>query len=130
MRKESRAVKALSRGVLVAAVALALLAACGRDNSTSNLSGVTSTPVGANSAQLASCASGTADVIMQNEAFIPAVITVPVNKSIKWTNNDASGNYWIIMGSFESPRVGPGQSICLEFTAPGTYEYHCDPLVR
>lgn len=113
-----------------AVLLLPLLGACGHDNSTQNLGGgtTTTTPV---AAQVASCATGTANVIMQNEAFIPASITVPVNSNVKWTNTDTTGNnYWIIIGSFESPRVGPGQSVCLEFTAPGTYQYHCDPLVR
>lgn len=136
MRKDTEVQKAHWRVVMVAVAGLLLLGACGKDNGIAPLqnAGVTTTSVPAG-VQLASCPTGTfipSDmpiVAMKNESFTPQVLTVPVNSTVMWTNNDASGNYWINMGSFESTRVGPGQGVCIEFTSPGTFEYHCDPQV-
>lgn len=81
---------------------------------------------------LASCPSRSADVIMKDETFVPSVITVPVNGIVKWINADLTGQYWIISedGEFSTPRVGAGQYFCVQFTSPGTFNYHCDPLVK
>ncbi len=127
MRKRAAGKKALLSLCLVGGTVLMLLSACGKENTFKNADTTSQLPAGVH---LASCPSTTTNVIMQNEAFSPATITVEPNTIVKWTNQDATGTYWIIMGAFESPRVDPGQHICIKFTEPGTFEYHCDPTVR
>jgi plastocyanin len=125
--------------ILISAVTLSLLfSACGRDNKQAYLNATTPAPVASVPVEELSCdASAPTDVVAQidpadgKEYFRPQVITKPVNSVVKWTNNDigTTNNYWIKIGTFESIRVAPGGSICIRFTQPGTYNYHCDPGV-
>ncbi|OGW41620.1 MAG: hypothetical protein A2010_14875 [Nitrospirae bacterium GWD2_57_9] len=130
---------------VAAATALVLLlcVACGRDNSSiddsSDPRNVNSgnTAVSLSKVQLIPCpATGTKDISMKNQTFDPDYVTVPVNTVVKWTNNGSGENWWVISGevpengAFHIPPFGLGKSECAKFTAPGTYNYHCNPEVK
>lgn len=83
-------------------------------------------------------------VMIENFAYNPADITVPVGTTVTWTNQDAVG-HTVTEGDPNSPKaaslrvfdssgealtgkvalIGPGQSWSYIFTTPGTYEYYC-----
>jgi len=76
---------------------------------------------------------GAPTVNIQNFAFIPASITVPVGTTVTWTNqdptdhpivNDAQGS--VAQGAiFSSGSLPKGASYSFKFDNPGTYPYHC-----
>lgn len=142
--------------LFIAVPLMLLFLSCGRDNGTATSGGENtgtsntgSSDTGgsdtggsdtgtSNTVQSVTCPADTAAVSMKDQTFNPQSITVPVNTVVKWTNNDpATGpNWWVTSGdvpengSFSIPPFGPGKSECLKFTAPGTYNYHCDPEVQ
>ena len=71
--------------------------------------------------------SGTTyDVSMQNSKFTPATITVAVNSTVKWTNNDSyNHNVKSNDGTFQSPTLAGGATYTHTFTTAGTYNYVC-----
>ncbi len=77
-------------------------------------------------------ASGTSAmsiVSMVSPGFSPNSLTVPVNTTMKWTNNDAilhtvTSTTVPASGTFDQ-QVSPGTSVCLKFTSAGTFNYHC-----
>jgi plastocyanin len=82
--------------------------------------------------------------VIENFAYNPADITVPVGTTVTWVNQDAVG-HTVTEGDPNSPKaanlrvfdssgealtgkvalIGPGQSWNYTFTTPGTYEYYC-----
>jgi len=83
------------------------------------------------SVQLVTCPVGsTVDVTISGSAFSPDSVTVPVNGIVKWTNTDG------ITHTVSSPRTAPYNNfdqsapasvgtVCLKFTAAGTFQYFC-----
>lgn len=73
--------------------------------------------------------SGTTNVIIQDFSFTPANISGPANTIVKWTNNGAThtvtGTTVPANGAFDSSNISTGSSVCFQFTATGTYNYHC-----
>jgi nitrite reductase (NO-forming) len=84
------------------------------------------------------------EVLIENFAYNPADITVPVGTTVTWTNEDDVGhtvtegnpnspkpaNLRVFDSSGEGPTgkvalIGPDQSWSYTFTTPGTYEYYC-----
>jgi nitrite reductase (NO-forming) len=83
-------------------------------------------------------------VMILNFAYNPADITVPVETTVTWVNQDSVG-HTVTEGDPNSPKaanlrvfdssgealtgkvalIGAGQSWSYTFTAPGTYEYYC-----
>lgn len=83
-------------------------------------------------------------VMIENFAYNPADITVPVGTTVTWTNQDDVG-HTVTEGDPNSPKaanlrvfdssgealtgkvalIGPGQSWSYTFTTTGTYEYYC-----
>jgi plastocyanin len=88
------------------------------------------TATGASTVELVPCpTSTTTSVSIQNFAFIPASITVPIGTVVQWTNLDTTTHTVTATttpsnGSFDSS-VNPGASVCLRFTSAGSYSYHC-----
>ncbi len=93
-------------------------------------------PAAASTVQLVACpASGTTDVSivsMTAPGFNPSSITVPVNTTVKWTNNDGSmiphtvtSTTVPLNGAFDSGQMGFGTSVCFKFTSAGAFNYHC-----
>jgi plastocyanin len=72
-------------------------------------------------------AGGATDVTIQSFAFSPPSLTVSVNATVKWTNNDAVTHTVTsdVAGVFNSGNLTPGSSFSFQFTSPGTFNYHC-----
>jgi plastocyanin len=69
---------------------------------------------------------GPDEVWMQNMAFNPSTLTVPVNTTVKWTNKDTMAhNVTSGTGLFVSSTINPGGTYSYQFTATGTYPYSC-----
>ena len=68
-------------------------------------------------------------VVIDNYAFAPATMTVPVGTTITWTNNDsdihsvAADDGDPVM--FKSAGLDTDDKYSFTFTKPGTYAYHC-----
>jgi plastocyanin len=61
-------------------------------------------------------------------AFFPAVLTVKVGTTVKWTNSQVDKVDHTVNAndnSFSSPALKPGESYANLFTKPGTYLYFC-----
>ena len=66
------------------------------------------------------------DVVVDNFSFAPALSSVPVGATVRWTNHDDVPH--VIMSSekkFKSPVLDTDQQFSHVFDAPGTYEYFC-----
>ncbi len=73
-----------------------------------------------------SAAPTQADVTIDNFAFSPAMLTVKVGTTVRWTNQQgvqhtvtSDTNMW------DSGRLSQGQSFEQTFTQAGTFAYHC-----
>ena len=66
------------------------------------------------------------EVSIQGSAFSPASLTVPVNTTVKWTNLD-SFTHTVTSDSplFNSGSIPGNGTYTFQFTAKGTYPYHC-----
>jgi plastocyanin len=63
---------------------------------------------------------------MAGMAFSPGTITVPVNTTITWKNNDNMAHTVTADdNSFDSGNIGAGSSFSRTFSVAGTYNYHC-----
>lgn len=82
--------------------------------------------------QVVACpVGGTTDISIVDMAtgFNPSSITVPVNTTVKWTNNDVvqhtvTSTTVPLYGSFNAT-VNPAATVCLKFTAAGAFNYRC-----
>jgi plastocyanin len=77
--------------------------------------------------QTASTVSGV-PVAIQNYAFAPAALTVPVGTKVTWTNDDTAPHTVTISSgpvTFSSPSLQKGDTYSFTFTTPGTYSYYC-----
>ncbi|MGV9680601.1 cupredoxin domain-containing protein [Nocardia sp. NPDC003482] len=65
-------------------------------------------------------------VTIDNFAFAPATLTVPVGTTVTWTNRDEEPHTVVATdGSFHSPGMGAGATYSFTFTKPGTVAYVC-----
>ena len=66
------------------------------------------------------------EVWIQNMAFNPSSITVPVNTTVKWTNKDGT-THTVTSNTtlFNSGNLGNGATFSFKFTTAGTFPYHC-----
>jgi plastocyanin len=65
-------------------------------------------------------------ITIQNFAFAPATITVPVGTKVTWTNMDSAAHTVTSdTGAFDSKNMPNGASFSFTFTQAGTYAYHC-----
>ncbi len=66
------------------------------------------------------------DVTIQNFAFNPGSLTVPVNTTVTWTNKDGTiHTVTSDTGVFNSGNLSANGTFSFKFTAAGTYMYHC-----
>ena len=71
-------------------------------------------------------ATGAQAVQIQNFAFHPRTLAVPVGTTVTWTNLDGVPHTATADGgAFDSGALGQGQSFSFRFDRPGTYAYHC-----
>lgn len=72
-------------------------------------------------------APGINEVWMQNITFVPATLTVQVNTMLKWTNHDNTSHTVTSDDNlFDSGIIPGGSTFSRQFTATGTYTYHCN----
>jgi plastocyanin len=65
-------------------------------------------------------------VTIQGMAFSPQTLTVAVNTTVTWTNNDGVTHTVTSDGAvFASGNVAPGGTFSYQFTSAGTFPYHC-----
>ena len=73
---------------------------------------------------------GITDVSIAFPAFNPAVITISVGSSVRWTNTDPFTHTTTSdIGSldpWDSGQLGPNGTFTKTFNTPGTYPYHCN----
>ena len=114
-----------SRSVVVL-VAAALLVGCWSERSTGpgvDLAGC--------NVDLPADAFGSTIVVIRNFAFNPAQVTVKAGGKVTWVNCKAGGtdshtttsdaNVW------SSALLAPGATFTRQFTAAGSFPYHCEP---
>lgn len=64
-------------------------------------------------------------VSIEDFAFSPAELSVPVGTTVVWTNGDAVQHSIVGDDGLSSPTLGRGTSYEHTFTTPGTYVYAC-----
>ncbi len=78
------------------------------------------------SATAAAPAGNSVTIAMVDDRFEPNQITVPAGTTVVWVNK---GRDWHSVaafdGSFESGRVGPGETFSARLDKPGVYQYLC-----
>jgi len=91
---------------VVAIVGVVAVSGCTSQNQTSSM--------GANS------------VAIQNMAFNPTTLTVPVGTTVTWKNLDNVTHHIVSdTGAFESSDLTNGQTFNFTFNKAGNYPYHC-----
>lgn len=66
-------------------------------------------------------------VTIQNFAFMPTPLTVPVGTTVTWTNRDsASHTATSDTGMWDSGTLSTGKSFSFTFNQAGTFAYHCN----
>lgn len=80
--------------------------------------------VGANAT---STAAADTEITIQNFAFSPATITIPVGTTVVWTNQDSAPHTATAdaAGGFDTGMLQKGQSGKITFNTAGTFAYHC-----
>ncbi|HLH73845.1 MAG TPA: cupredoxin family copper-binding protein [Chloroflexota bacterium] len=69
----------------------------------------------------------TTKVNIQNFAFSPAVITVPVGATVTWTNDDIEQHTVTARDtSYSSDAIANHQTYSVTYSKVGTYEYFCE----
>ena len=110
----------------VALLAVGLLVGCLSERSTGpgvDLAGC--------NVELPSEAFGSTVVVIRNFSFNPAQVNVKAGGKVTWVNCEAPGtdshtttsdaNVW------SSPLLAPGATFTRQFTAAGSFPYHCEP---
>lgn len=65
-------------------------------------------------------------VAIQDFAFTPQVLEVPVGTTVTWTNNDVTQHTVVASGdAFKSDILAQGDTFSFTFDTPGTYDYIC-----
>ncbi|MFA5013472.1 MAG: cupredoxin domain-containing protein [Candidatus Paceibacterota bacterium] len=63
-------------------------------------------------------------ISIKNFTFDPGSISIPLNSTITWVNND-SPIHSIKSNTFNSPNLDTGQTFSFTFDQPGTFNYSC-----
>ena len=65
-------------------------------------------------------------VVVDNFAFGPAVVTIPVGATVTWTNHDdIPHNVVSTERKFKSPVLDTDEAFSHTFDVAGTYKYYC-----
>ena len=112
---------------LAAVVTVLAPAGCGSSTSTSAASATPGT----------SPAGGDATVAIEDFAFVPQTLTVPVGTTVTWTNNDSAAHTVTSADGmatdaattdlFDSGLMGDGDTFTYTFDTAGTFYYLCTP---
>jgi plastocyanin len=69
---------------------------------------------------------GKNEIWMQGSAFNPVTLTVPVNTIVKWINKDSYAHTVTSESTlFNSGELASNATFSFQFTATGTFKYHC-----
>ena len=94
------------------------------------VAGINLLPAAAVSAEPIQVPSGSiTNVNISNFAFNPAVVTITVGSSVRWTNTTASTPHTSTSdtaGVWDSGTINGGGMFTVTFDAPGVYPYHCN----
>ncbi|MGH7530589.1 MAG: cupredoxin domain-containing protein [Gemmatimonadales bacterium] len=75
--------------------------------------------------------SGDVVVAINNFAFLPDSILVPVGATVTWINCEPEGTEphtsTADASEWDSPSLNPGARFSHTFTGPGEFPYHCEP---
>ena len=83
-------------------------------------------PAGTASATRPAAPAGGPVVSIDNFAFVPATLTVPVGSSVTWTNHDEEPHTVAASdGSFHSSGMGAQGTYSHSFATAGTFDYVC-----
>lgn len=99
--------------------ALGLMASCG--SSSTPAPSTTPSPANANTASVTVPQS---DGYGQS-SFNPADVTVPVNGTVAWSNNDSIEHHPTADDGSWNVDLGPGGGGQMSFKTAGTFSYHC-----
>lgn len=76
--------------------------------------------------QTSNSSAGANSVAIQNMAFNPTTLTVPVGTTVTWKNLDSTTHHVVSnTGAFDSGDLANGQSYSFTFNQAGTFPYHC-----
>ena len=65
-------------------------------------------------------------VVIKNLAYSPAALTIQKGASVTWRNDDSVQHSVVSdTGAFTSPTLNQGDTYTHQFTATGTFSYHC-----
>ncbi len=127
----SRSDRATKLAVALALAAVLVIAAfatsCGGYGSTTTTAGGPATTTGgpATTAGSSGDAIG-AQVVMKGLAFDPASVTIKVDETVKWLNQDSTAHTVVAdNGEFQSENLRPGGDYTYTFPEAGTYPFHC-----
>ena len=72
-------------------------------------------------------AASSAEVVLDQKAFSPAVITITAGAEVRWKNKESSVHTVTADdGSFSSGPLEQGGEFRKQFSKPGTYSYTCE----
>jgi plastocyanin len=96
----------------------------------SSMPGMAGMPAGSGSTAAAPTAAapvGPNAVDINNFAFGPTTLTVPVGTTVTWTNRDEEPHTVVSSdgSTFHSPGMGTGGTYSFKFDKPGTFDYVC-----
>lgn len=67
-----------------------------------------------------------ADVTIEDFAFVPGNLEVPIGAAVTWTNRDSAPHDATARnGDWKTTRLSDNESDTLTFTSPGTFDYYC-----
>lgn len=76
----------------------------------------------------AAASVGPQQVVMEDDVFKPAVLTVPAGTEVTWINKGEKAHTAVSSDKlFDSGLVGVGGQFSYRFTTPGTYAIRCSP---
>ena len=126
-------IKATMTGSAFLLLSLFLLASCGGGGGGYGGGGGGTPP--SSTVQIVSCPTVTADATVTAVGvnnFNPPAVTITVNQVVQW--NNVTGNNHTVTSDNTVPANGTfdvallnNTSVCLKFTAAGTFNYHCVP---
>jgi plastocyanin len=66
-------------------------------------------------------------VLIENFAFTPRRVRVPIGATVEWLNRDTEPHTIATSGQkvFKSPALDEGGTFAFAFSQAGTYEYYC-----
>jgi plastocyanin len=120
-----RAAKAVGTGSAVLLVTVAC-SSSHKPSSTTTSSSTSSAGAVTSSSSSSSSTSGGNTVQVQNFAFSPKTLTVPVGTKVTWKFDDSTAHtVKASNGAFTSTAFADGQTYSFTFNTAGTYNYIC-----